>query len=277
MPIKLVAVDLDGTLLNSRGRIPDLNRAALNSAMGRGVEVALVSGRRWSSAREIAIDLGISNPLVAHNGALVKCPVTNRQLTTWFLSPQAAIQVLQMATRFHQYAILHRNGGLHGQTVVHQASRTNQRMQSYLAQLPESVIHCDSFEAMIDNQLIHVTFGGELHAIRELEHLFIEKGIPENVRLTKTYYEARNLGIIDLLNQDCSKRAAIQFLVRFYGIARSEVLAIGDNHNDLEMLEYAGIGVTVANCVEELKQRGFEEVASNDECGVAEALHRFLS
>jgi hypothetical protein len=68
----------------------------------------------------------------------------------------------------------------------------------------------------------------------------------------------------------------VEFLAGYYGITREETLAIGDNHNDLEMLDYAGIGVVVANCVTELKNLGFEETASNDAGGVAVALRRFI-
>jgi hypothetical protein len=93
-------------------------------------------------------------------------------------------------------------------------------------------------------------FGGELPAIMEVETMLQSKALVEKVRLTKTYYPHKNLGIIDLLDKDCSKRTAVEFLAGYYGVIREETLAIGDNHNDLEMLDYAGIGVVVANCVQ---------------------------
>jgi hypothetical protein len=101
-------------------------------------------------------------------------------------------------------------------------------------------------------------------------------GFLTKIKLTKTYYPEKNLGIVDILDKNCSKRRALEFLADSFGHQPDEILAIGDNHNDLEMLEYAGIGVVVSNCVAELKGRGFEETSSNNDCGVAEALEKFI-
>ena len=94
--------------------------------------------------------------------------------------------------------------------------------------------------------------------------------------MTKTYYPEKGLGIIDLLDKGCSKGAALRYLASYYGLMPEEILAIGDNHNDLEMLEFAGVGVIMGNCVEDLKSRGFYETASNNENGVALALRQFV-
>ena len=79
-----------------------------------------------------------------------------------------------------------------------------------------------------------------------------------------------------MLNKDCSKYRALRFLADSNQINPANILAIGDNYSDLEMLEYAGVGVVMANCVEELKGRGFYLTASNDDLGVAKALNQFV-
>jgi hypothetical protein len=149
-------------------------------------------------------------------------------------------------------------------------------MQSYLGQFPAAVMETESLLQWADSELIQIMFGGELAAIMRIEEMLQRTSLAEKIRLTKTYYPHKNLGIIDLLNKDCSKRTALEFLAEYYGVTREETLAIGDNHNDLEMLEYAAIGVVVANCVTDLKSRGFEETTSNDDAGVAKALRRFI-
>ncbi|MGH9426556.1 MAG: HAD family hydrolase, partial [Terriglobia bacterium] len=125
-------------------------------------------------------------------------------------------------------------------------------------------------------ELIQIMFGGDLPAILKIEEMLHSMALVAKIKLTKTYYPHKNLGIIDLLDKDCSKRAALEFLAQYYGVSRDEIMAVGDNYNDLEMLEYAGIGVVVGNCVAELKGRGFEETASNNAGGVAQALRRFI-
>lgn len=276
MAIKLVALDIDGTLLDSRGNLPPENGCAIKDSVEKGVKVILVSGRRWSMARQVSAALGLSFPVVAHNGALIRSPIDSHRLASCFLKPDLAAEILAFSEVHFSYLVLHRDQDFRGQTVIHPACRKNLLMQGYLGQFPEAVMETESLLPWADSDLIQIMFGGELPAILDVEAMLQSKALAEKVRLTKTYYPHKNLGIIDLLDKDCSKRTAVEFLAGYYGITREETLAIGDNHNDLEMLDYAGIGVVVANCVTELKNRGFEETASNDAGGVAEALRRFI-
>jgi len=240
------------------------------------VKVILVSGRRWSMARQVSAALGLNSPVVAHNGALIRSPVDSHRLATCFLKPDLAAEILALSEKHFSYLVLHRDHDFKGQTVVHPTCRENSLMQGYLKQFPETVMESESLLPWADSDLIQITFGGELPAIIEVEAVLRSKALADKVRVTKTYYPHKNLGIIDLLDKDCSKRTAVEFLAGHYGVSREETLAIGDNHNDLEMLDYAGIAVVVANCVAELKNRGFEETSSNDAGGVAQALRRFI-
>ena len=276
MAIKLVALDIDGTLLDSHGNLPTENGRAIEESVQRGVKVILVSGRRWSMARQVSVALGLTFPVVAHNGALIRSPTDSRRLASCFLKPGLAAEILAHSQDHFSYLVLHRDQDFNGQTVIHPACRKNLLMQGYLGQFPEAVMETESLLPWADADLIQIMFGGELPAILEIEEMLQSRALVEKVKLTKTYYPHKNLGIIDLLDRDCSKRAALEFLAAYYNVSRDETLAIGDNHNDLEMLDYAGIGVVVANCVAELKGRGFEETASNNAGGVAQALRRFI-
>jgi len=276
MSIELVALDIDGTLLDSHGNLPPENGFAIKESVEKGVKVILVSGRRWTMARQVSAALGLNFPVVAHNGALIRSPVDSHRLASCFLKPDLAAEILALSEDHFSYLVLHRDQDFKGQTVVHPTCRKNLLMQGYLKQSPETVMESESLLPWADSDLIQIMFGGELPAIMEVEAMLQSRALADKVRLTKTYYPHKNLGIIDILDKDCSKRTAVEFLAGHYGVSREETLAIGDNHNDLEMLEYAGIGVVVKNCVKELKGRGFEETAGNDEGGVAQALHRFI-
>jgi Cof subfamily protein (haloacid dehalogenase superfamily) len=276
MAIKVVALDIDGTLLDSNGGLPRENRCAIEESVERGVKVILVSGRRWGSARQVATSLGLTFPVVAHNGALIRCPVDSRRLARYFLDPCIAAEILAHSQAHLGYLVLHRDRDFDGQTVIHPACRKNLLIQGYLGQFPAAVVETESLLSSADTELIQIMFGGEPPAIQKIEEELHSVALAAKINLTKTYYPHKNLGILDLLDRTCSKRAALEFLAGHYGVSRDEILAIGDNYNDLEMLEYAGIGVVVENCVAELRGRGFEETASNNAGGVALALRRFI-
>jgi hypothetical protein len=95
------------------------------------------------------------------------------------------------------------------------------------------------------------------------------------VRLAATKYPARSFAMLDVLPPGCSKGAALAEWAEKQGLRRDEILAIGDNHNDLEMLHFAGVPVVMGNCVPELRAFGWHETNSNDEGGVATAIERF--
>jgi 5-amino-6-(5-phospho-D-ribitylamino)uracil phosphatase len=276
MPTQLVALDIDGTLLDSHGELPDENARAVAETVSRGVKVILVTGRRWGMARRVSASLKLPFPLIVHNGALIKSPTGPSRVFACFIDREAAVEILGVTQDYLRYTVLHRDVTADGQTVVHPSCLGNLMMQTYLRQFPNSVLETASLPEMVDPELIQVMFGGELGAMVKIEAHLRNSGLLDRIKLTKTYYPERNLGIVDVLHSNCSKGAALEFLASSYGICREGVMAIGDNHNDLEMLQFAGIGVTVANCVDELKGRGFRETSSNNNCGVAEALRNFL-
>ncbi|MBM3802034.1 MAG: HAD-IIB family hydrolase [Acidimicrobiia bacterium] len=236
MPIKLVALDIDGTLLDSEGNLPSENGQAIQEAVQKGVKVILVSGRRWRTACQVSAALGLTFPVVAHNGALIRSPIDSRALARFFLKPGFAAEILSLSQGHLGYLVLHRDQDFQGQTVVHPECRQNARMQNYLGQFPEAVLETESLLPWADEHLIQMMYGGELPRIREIEAVLRSKTLAAKVKLTKTYYPHKNLGIVDVLDRDVSKRVALEFLARYYGVSHDEILAIGDNYNDLEML-----------------------------------------
>ncbi len=277
MNFKMVAVDIDGTLLNSDGELPLDNFQAIRRAVEKGVDVILVTGRRYGTARRVADLLELNSPLIAHNGALIKSSPQAQRMATWFLAPQIASEIVAATEAFLPYIVLHKDTPSRYQMVTHPLCESNLPLQGYLDKLPHAVCQEEFLQNAVDEDLIQIMFSGALPAMVEVETHLGKNGFLRKAKLTKTYYPEKNLGIIDVLDRHCSKQRALQFLAESFGYQPKEILAIGDNHNDLEMLEYAGVAVVVANCVEELKGRGFEETLSNNDSGVARALERFLS
>jgi hypothetical protein len=276
MNLKMVAVDIDGTLLDSQGELPLENARAIGRTVEKGITVVLVTGRRYGTARRVADLLQLDSPLITHNGALIKSPPVGERIAAWFLSPEIASEILATTASFLPYIVLHKDTRSGGEMVAHPLCKNNVPLQGYLDKLPHAVSQQECLRDAIDDDLVQIMFSGVLPAMLEIESHLMGSGFLTKIKLTKTYYPEKNLGIVDILDKNCSKRRALEFLADSFGHQPDEILAIGDNHNDLEMLEYAGIGVVVSNCVAELKGRGFEETSSNNDCGVAEALEKFI-
>lgn len=276
MALKWIAVDIDGTMLDSSGQLPPGNVAAIRQALDRGIEVFLVTGRRFGAAVWVAEALDLPSPLIVNNGAMIKCPIRSRRLAQWFLEPEAARAILSTTASFAHCTVLHKDRPAAGQLVVCARPRTNGQLHHYLNKVPQATVQVESLRNEIDSDLIEIMFSGPLDLMEAVESCLKESGLHQSVRIAKTYYWEKNLGIIDVLNKGCSKRSALDFWARSHGIEATEILAIGDNHSDLEMLEYAGVGVVMANGVEDLKGRGFHETASNNNLGVAQAIRRFI-
>ena len=147
-------------------------------------------------ARQVSAALGVSFPVVAHNGALIRSPIDSHRLASCFLKPDLAAEILAFSEVHFSYLVLHRDQDFRGQTVIHPACRKNLLMQGYLGQFPEAVMETESLLPWADSDLIQIMFGGELPAILEVEAMLQSKALAEKVRLTKTYYPHKNLGIM---------------------------------------------------------------------------------
>jgi len=168
MPIRLIALDLDGTLLNSRGEITGRNRAAIDEARRRGVRVALVTGRRFRDARPLALELGLDVPVISHNGALTKHARTLETVAALVLPLEATRDVLRVGRRAGADALVSVDPAGPGLMVYDHVSEDNHALEKYIAWSrrvvgddPEEVVRrVPSLEAYLDSPPVHVAFSG---------------------------------------------------------------------------------------------------------------------
>jgi hydroxymethylpyrimidine pyrophosphatase-like HAD family hydrolase len=130
-------------------------------------------------------------------------------------------------------------------------------------------------ESCLTEDPIQVMLSGNIARMRDAEAALRGAAFAAEFALAVTIYESRNFSMIDVINPVCSKGASLAEWAALRGVSREEVLAIGDNRNDLEMLTFAGIPVVMGNGVAELKGFGWHETASNDDGGVAAAIEHF--
>ncbi|HEV2315592.1 MAG TPA: Cof-type HAD-IIB family hydrolase [Candidatus Acidoferrales bacterium] len=271
MPIRLIAMDIDGTLLDSRHELPAANREAIAEAHARGIEIMLVTGRRFDFAKLISEQLPCELTLVVNNGALIKSKAGETHLR--HLLPRAlAREVLAATADFRLGAAVVFDRVRERQLIFERINWKDPVSGGYYQRNREFIAECVPLENSLDEDPIQVMFVGSVARMRAA-HLAL-KSMPRvnDFSTALTEYEQRDLSILDVIERGCSKGAALAEWARRRGIRREEIMAIGDNWNDRDMLEFAGLPVLMANSTAELKALGWTVTLSNDEAGVAAAI-----
>ena len=272
--VRLVALDIDGTLLRSDKTISARTRAAIERAQADGVRVVLVTGRRHPSARRVALDLGGAVPLVLHNGALV---VEDDQVLRCRPLPRAAARLAIRAGRDGGAdPVLHCGAGGEGWLLVDAAARPSGLVGRYLEGSREDVRVVPDLLAAVDGEdPIQVMFGGTHSEMTALLNP-LAAALGSEARIERTVYPATGVVLLDVLHPGVGKAEALGFLQGRWGIAASETLAVGDNWNDREMVERAGLGFVMANADPDLIALGLPVLPANDDDGVARAIEEHV-
>lgn len=269
---RLVAVDLDGTLLDGKKQIADPDREALERADRLGVTLAVITGRRFAEVELLTGGVPEGAYLAGHGGALVR-----RRGVTIAEVPvprAAAAEAVAAAVRLSMITLVSdRDAGVR----ISAPDPGSERLRRYLATVrpPPRFVPELSFA----EDPLHVVLAGTPEDCRRAEHELREV-IGDRVVLARTEYPAparsAGLGLLDVLGPGADKGTALERVAEDAGVPREETLAIGDNWNDLSMLRAAGRGVLMANAPPELRALGFDRTAAHTNCGVARALERFV-
>jgi len=274
MPVRLIALDIDGTLLDEHSRLPEINRDAVAAASRRGIEIALVTGRRYDFATPIAREFPCPLTMIVNNGGLVKSSGGNTELV--HLLPRAtAARVLDEAAAFRELASVCFNRPLENQLFYEKIDWEDPLRGGYFHRNREYLAEMFPLQKCLTENPIQVMFTGYANQIREVESFLTQLPFAAEFSLARTVYDKRDFGLVDVIAAGCSKGATLAEWVRRRGWSREDVMAIGDNLNDLEMLHYAGLPVVMGNSVPELKALGWRETLSNDQCGVAAAIELY--
>jgi hypothetical protein len=274
MAVRLIAIDIDGTLLDSRWRLSAANARAIAQASARGMEVALITGRRFDFALPVAQQLDGPVTMVVNNGALIR----SRDGATYLrhlLARDTARRVLAATQPWRETAAVVFDRPMKNQVVLERIAWDDPIRGGYYARNRSFLGEVFPLEACLTEDPIQVMFTGAVAVIQEVERALCSVEFRDTFFTAVTTYETRNFAMVDVLNPVCSKGAALAEWARVRGYGREEVMAIGDNHNDREMLSFAGVPVVMGNAVQELKGQGWHETRSNDEDGVAAAIEAF--
>jgi Cof subfamily protein (haloacid dehalogenase superfamily) len=273
LTIRLLALDIDGTILDSDGAVPDAVRDAIGRAIDAGVEVVLATGRRHEFARAIFERLPSPLTLILSNGAIVKTS-EGETLIRNLLPREVARAVLARVPEHRKSAAVVFDRPRDGQVVFEAIDWHHPRHERFFASNRPFLREVSPLEACLTEDPIQVMFSGGCIEMRALFDALHVDALDFSLALTE--YEHRDFSLVDVVRAGCSKGAALRAWSGRRGFRREEVMAMGDNLNDLQMLEFAGTPVLMGNALAELKARGWPVTATNDEAGVARAIETYI-
>jgi len=260
--IRLVAIDLDGTLLDREAKVPPEGAARIRAAAEAGIHVVIITTRIAVSTRRICRELGLNGPMVCSNGAEIYAATEGPLLVSLRIPMEPARMIARMADE---------NGWSLWMTFGDRVRRVRSRERNRSA-VRDYVTFVDrNIDAMTEEPV--TIFTGNLEAIRPVETACAADGRCR----TEVYYDARGAAeAVGVFAREADKGTALRYVADRLGVERSGILAIGDNINDIPMLELAGTAVAMDNAVERVKRAADAVAPPNDREGVAWALRRYL-
>lgn len=272
--VRLIALDVDGTLLDPQGMLRPAVRDAVRLAASRGIAIALVTGRRYSATLPVAFELGVPAAILACQGALGVAP-DGSLLWRDGIALTAARATVELARALgvppFVYRCFRRRGRLED-LLVYEGPVTEETWRWYRPDDPRLRRVEDVLRPPVRPQRITVFAPPE--SVRRFREALLAC-LPGQVSLFSTDDPYEGWLVAEVLPPRTDKARALRRLAYRLGIRREEVLAVGDYHNDTEMIAWAGIGVAMANAPEAVRGAADWVTASNGDDGVAYAIHRF--
>lgn len=287
---KLIAIDLDGTLLNSYGEISKKNKQAIKYAIEKGLEVVFSSGRMGDSVENLAREVGTSNYYIAGNGAIIYNLKENKTEYENFLEKEKILELIKICEENSIYYNIYTKEMIIANSIKNNVAfynyenskknsekKTNinivQNIYEYVKELKDTkflkITICD------ENKIIFSSIIRKMKKIKDIDILevahmsrkIIKEGTEEK---TIEYYYT------EVAKKDVDKWTAIKKLLKMKNIKPEEVIAIGDNMNDEKMIKNAGLGVAMGQSNPKIKEVADAVTSDNDNDGVAEIIYRFI-
>jgi Cof subfamily protein (haloacid dehalogenase superfamily) len=264
---KLLALDLDDTLLNEKFTISLRNIEALKEAARQGIGVTLATGRMFRSALPFARELDITLPLITYHGALIKESAgENKVLSEWSVPQNLALEIL----RFGEAAGFYFNIYLDDKLYVGEEN-DNSRYYQNIASVPlEAVGDLGSFLEGVQKEPTKLTVINREGRLGWLQKVLLEKYASDlSIVQSRPFF-------LEITHREATKGRALKFLAEKENISSSQIIAIGDSYNDIDMLQYAGIGVAMGNAPTDVQKTADFVAMDNTEDGVARFLENYI-
>ncbi|CAH2212324.1 Cof-type HAD-IIB family hydrolase [Tepidibacter aestuarii] len=272
MKYKLIVTDMDGTLLSNHKEITKENKTALKKAKEMGVNVAIATGRIYTSARYYANLLGLDAPIIACNGAIIREEKTNNTLYENTMNEDACKIVANICEKFGIYYHFYNDSGFYCKELKYSSLQYSKWNETQTEENRLNIQIMDDpieFIQNTDNILKFVIIDDDLDKLDKVKN---ELDKIDNIEVSKSWHNN-----IEVMNKGVSKGQAVKKLAEHFGVNQDEIITFGDNFNDLSMIEYAGMGVAMGNSEDKVKKKANFITDSNDQNGVAKALNELLN
>ena len=285
---KLIAIDLDGTLLNSYGQISEKNRNALNKAKEHNAEIIIASGRTTDSVRNIANDIGAKSYIICGNGSLIYDLQKEEIIYDKFIDKKKALQIIEICEQNSIYYNIYTENMVITKTLNNNvlfyyqenASKPDnkktkinivQDIYKYVEELENQ--HILKITISDSNSII---FNGIIRKLRNIKDIDVLDVAHMSRKIIKTGTEETVIEYYytEITSKNVDKWYAIEYLMDKLNIQRQEVMAIGDNVNDKMMIENAGCGVAMGNSAPYIKESADIVVSNINDDGVAEVIEQ---
>ncbi len=270
--IKIIVIDIDGTLLTPEGSITAHSLEAVQAAQQARIVVTLATARRYSNTAIIANELGLNTPLILYDGAMIIQHPHKAILHKQLLQASVGQQAVDMLIRHKLQPVVHPFKGTEEEIWTGPTAFDNPWVDTYFASAPKQV-HRMPFETLCTGHT------DPIRVVAFASEEIIYTLLPEVAALdcSWTITKRGNYGSAELaiMNPACSKASGVIELARYLSIPLGQIMAIGDNNNDLEMLRTVGWGVAMGQASEAVKSAARTVTASNWEDGVAKAIQHY--
>ena len=286
---KLIAIDLDGTLLNSYGEITDGNREAIKYALNKNIEVVLASGRDPQTMKKISQDLGINNYLIAGNGASIYDIKQERNIYENFIDKEKALRIIRMCKENSIFFNLYTDKGIITESLNFNVKVFNSENNHKATEKQTNIeIVKDVYEYTKDNEMnilkiiicdnskiIFNNIMQKLKNIKGIEVLDVEHMSKKIIKIGIEEFEIQYY-YTEISSKNVDKWYAIEYLTQILGIKAEEIIAIGDNINDKKMIEKSAVGIVMKNSALAAQNIGDFITEDNNSNGIEKAIYQYI-
>lgn len=271
--VKLICIDLDGTLLNDEKKISQKDKETIETARRHDIHVTIFTGRNYYAAFPYLQELGIEIPVVFQNGALIATPSAGKIFRMVTLGSKIATQAVQLCKEYELYPVVYESFFSKQDMIVEEDYQG--AFENYFRFNQHRIKKIERLEILLHNleEIAEVAIVGKDESIRIL--------LLELQNQTSEFTPVKNQHIngetfMEIFGKNVGKEIALDFLLEFFDLELSQVAYIGDNYNDLKIMQKVGFPVAMANAPEDVKDVAKLVTSSNNDSGVSLAIEKIL-